>query len=236
MKSILITGASSGIGRAAANALHRAGHRLTIAARSEEKLLQIKNELGQRVHVVVTDVCDYGQCVHMVSESMRTYGKLDVLVNNAGIGYFDKVADGRIADWHRMVDVNVKGVLNCLHAALPHLTAVRGQVVNIASIAAHHVFPNSGIYCGTKHAVFAFSEALRLELAGSIRVSTISPGAVNTAFIDNTHTPAMLDEYINYFATSLDPEHVAQQIVRVVDAPDDVVISEIVIRPNRKNK
>ncbi|MDZ4822277.1 MAG: SDR family oxidoreductase [Flavobacteriales bacterium] len=236
MKTIILTGASSGIGKAAAHALQKAGHQIILASRNEEKLQDLKISLGKNVHVVVTDVCDYAQVQHLINDTLRVFGTIDVLVNNAGVGYFDKVVDGRIEDWHHMVDVNVNGVLNCIHAALPHLISTGGQVVNIASVAAHNVFVNSGIYCGTKHAVFAFSEALRMELAGKIRVSTLSPGAVNTAFIDNTHTPEMLTEYRDYFASSMNPDLVAEQIVRLVDAPDGVVISEIVIRPHRSNK
>lgn len=236
MKVILITGASSGIGSEAAKALCQAGHTVVLAARREGKVAQLAASLGPRAAAFGCDVTDYAAVSEVVKSAIARYGRLDVLVNNAGVGYFDKVADGKIEEWHNMVDVNVKGVLNCLHACLPHLIASRGHVVNLASVAAHHVFANSGIYCGTKHAVLAFSEAIRVELAGQLKVTTISPGAVNTPFVDSTSNQEMLNNYKEYFLTALDPVHIAAEIVRAVNAPEGVTISEVIIRPHRPVK
>jgi NADP-dependent 3-hydroxy acid dehydrogenase YdfG len=134
------------------------------------------------------------------------------------------------------VDTNVKGMLNGIHVFLPHLIASSGQIINLGSVASHQVFPNSGIYCATKHAVFAISESLRLELADKIRVTTISPGSVNTPFIGKTTNPEMLSNYKDYFAAGLTPDAVAQQIAHALNAPSGSVISEIIIRPARNVK
>ena len=135
-----------------------------------------------------------------------------------------------------MVDTNVKGVLNTIHATLPELRSRKGHVINLASVAAHHVFPNSGVYCSTKWAVAALSESIRIELAKEVRVTTISPGAVNTAFISQTHNEELLSEYRDYFAAGLHPDLIAQNIVLAIETDESAVISEIIIRPNRQNK
>ncbi|MBL7941431.1 MAG: SDR family oxidoreductase [Flavobacteriales bacterium] len=236
MKIILITGASSGIGMETAIALHRAGHYIVLAARNLNKLELLANRLSDRCTTYRCDVTSYASVSEVVTQIIAAHGRLDVLVNNAGVGYFDKVADGKIDEWHNMVNVNVNGVLNCIHVALPHLLESKGHVVNIASVAAHNVFVNSGVYCGTKHAVLAFSEALRLELAGKLKVTTISPGAVNTAFIDSTTNQEMLSNYKDYFQSAMPPAYVASEIARAIDTPDDMVLSEVIIRPHRPTK
>jgi len=235
-RNILITGATSGIGMATARLMAKAGHNTLLSGRNTRALESLATELGTTAHFYPADVSDYKAVQGMVAEAKRKMGSIDVLVNNAGLGYFEKLEDGEIEHWHRMVDVNVKGVLNCLHASLPHLIESRGLVIQLASVAAHHVFPNSGVYCATKHAVGAISESIRLELSGKIRVSTISPGAVNTNFINTTTDPAMLKEYKDYFASSMAPEIVAEQVLYCVNCPDSAVISEIIVRPNRQNK
>jgi NADP-dependent 3-hydroxy acid dehydrogenase YdfG len=207
-----------------------------LTGRNPVKIENLKPEFDQRVHFLLSDVSDYSQAQAMAAMAVEKMGGIDVLVNNAGLGFFEKIVDGRIEQWHQMIDVNIKGVLNCLHACLPHLVSSSGLVIQVASVAAHHVFPNSGVYCATKHAVAAISESLRLELSGKIRVSTISPGAVNTNFINTTTDEEMLKEYKNYFETSLPAETIAEQIRYCVNCPESAVISEIILRPNRKNK
>jgi NADP-dependent 3-hydroxy acid dehydrogenase YdfG len=167
---------------------------------------------------------------------LTAFGRIDVLVNNAGLGIFDPIAEGKLDDWHTMFDVNVKGLLTCIHLAIPELRKSKGQLINITSVAAHNVFPNSGVYCSTKHAVLAISEAVRLELGTEIRVTSISPGSVNTAFIDQTRNEQLLANYKDYFAAGLSPDDIARQILYTIDAPDNQVISEIIIRPNKAVK
>lgn len=236
MKNIVLTGATSGIGLATAKLLAVEGHRLLLISRSQRKLEELQKELGANVSIGVCDVSNYENLELLANTIAGEWDEIDVLINNAGVGYFDKIADGKIAEWHSMVDTNVKGVLNAIHVFLPALLANHGHVVNIGSVASHQVFANSAIYSATKHAVFAISEGLRIELAGKIKVTTISPGAVNTPFIDNTSSVAMLEEYKAYFANALAPEIVAEQINYAINAPENSVITEIIVRPNRQTK
>jgi NADP-dependent 3-hydroxy acid dehydrogenase YdfG len=236
MKNILITGASSGIGAATARLLIAKGHRVGLVARSADKLEQLKNELGERAIVLPCDVTRYDEVEAAFKTFLSAHGEPDVLINNAGLGFFDTLVGGKIEEWHTMVDVNVKGVLNCIHVALPSLINAKGHVVNIGSLASHQVFPNSGVYCATKHALIAISDSLRLELPDKLRVTTISPGSVDTPFIDSTSNPQMLAQYKDYFAAGLRPEMIAEQIAHAIEAPAGSVLSEIIIRPNRAVK
>ncbi|MFY7972574.1 MAG: SDR family oxidoreductase [Flavobacteriales bacterium] len=236
MKKILITGASSGIGLAAAKVLHASGHELFLIARRADKLQEIQAQLGERVHVHTVDVVNYESVKQMASEAISKMGQIDVLINNAGLGYFDPLVEGKIEEWHEMFDINVKGLLNCLHACLPHLIESKGHVINLGSLASHYVFPNSGVYSATKHAVFAISESIRTELPDKVRVTTISPGSVNTPFIDSTTNEKLLAEYKNYFAAGMSAEWIAETIRFAVEAPASAVVSEIITRPNRQVK
>ncbi len=233
-KRIFITGASSGIGAATARLLHGAGHHVFLVARTTDKLEALKHELGgHRVSIATCDVTDYKNVEAVFSLAVAEMGGVDVLLNNAGLGYFDPVLQGKIEHWHEMFDVNVKGLLNCIHVGLPHLTENKGHIINLGSVASHNVFANSGVYCATKHAVFAISEMLRIELPDKIRVTTISPGSVNTAFIDNTKNEALLKDYKPYFAAGMTPELIADTIKYAIETPETAVISEIIVRPNR---
>lgn len=233
MKNILITGASSGIGAATARLLHSQGHTLVLSARNADKLRTLANEMGERVHLFACDVRDYEAVTFVIDQANDATGGLDVIVNNAGLGMFDPLGEGKIEDWHLQVDTNVKGVLNVLHAALPTLRKRYGHVINLGSVASHNVFPNSGVYCATKWAVLAISESIRTELASEVRVTTISPGAVNTPFIDQTSNADLLKDYKPYFSAGLPPERIAEAIRMAVETPDDAVVSEIIVRPNR---
>lgn len=234
--NILITGASSGIGEATAKALHAKGHKVFLAARSKEKIEELCKTLGANSYSMVLDVTNYTNVQTVVESAIQSMGHIDVLVNNAGLGIFDPIAQGSIDDWHKMFDVNVKGLLNCVHAALPHLIEQKGHIINLGSVASHHVFANSGVYCATKHAVFAISESLRIELPDKIRVTTISPGSVNTPFIDSTKNESLLKDYKSYFAAGMSPELIADTIVYAIETPASAVISEIMVRPNRAIK
>jgi len=236
MKNILITGASSGIGAATARLLHAKGYRLGLMARSADKLNALASELGDGCEVIVCDVTDYASVKKSVQGFIQKSVSIDVLINNAGLGYFDTLVGGKIEEWHTMVDVNVKGVLNCLHAALPALIESKGHIINLGSLASHQVFPNSGVYCATKHALIAISDSIRLELPDKVRVTTISPGSVDTPFIDSTSNPQMLSQYKEYFAAGLRPKMIAEQIAHSIEASAGGVISEIIIRPNRVTK
>ncbi|MEO0403940.1 MAG: SDR family oxidoreductase [Bacteroidota bacterium] len=234
MKRILITGASSGIGKAAAQKLDQDGHSLVLLSRRREALEQVNAVLKGDHIIIEADVTKPKQIKNALDKVQERLGGLDVVLNNAGLGVFDPLDQGKLEDWHTMVDVNIKGVLNVMHRALPLLKASKGHLINVGSVASHHVFPNSGVYCATKHAVFALSESVRVELAKEVRVTTISPGAVNTEFINQTNNEELLKDYKSYFAAGMTPEIIAEQIGWAVNAPEDVVISEIMIRPNRQ--
>ncbi|MFN0031802.1 MAG: SDR family oxidoreductase [Flavobacteriales bacterium] len=235
-KNIIITGASSGIGEASARLLAAQGHRLLLIARRAGKLHQLANELGDVASVCPVDVTNYVELQRAFAEVVLPWGEVDVLINNAGVGYFEKIENGNVNHWHQMIDVNVKGLLHCIHLSMPHLLKSNGLIVNVGSVASHQVFANTGVYCATKHAVWAISESIRLELAGRVRVTTISPGSVNTPFIDNTTDTQMLNQYKDYFANAMPAKVVAEQIMHAVDCSPESVITEIIVRPNRQVK
>jgi NADP-dependent 3-hydroxy acid dehydrogenase YdfG len=232
MKNIILTGASSGIGMAFARRAANSG-RILLLGRNEKALKELLKELPGDHAMMRCDVTSLSDCEKAVNHAMKEFGSVDVLVNNAGLGYFDPLAEGKLAEWHHMVDVNVKGILSMLHLCLPSLIEKKGHVINIGSVASHHVFPNSGVYCATKHAVLAISESIRVELMGKVRVTTISPGAVNTDFINKTTNETIHADMKDYFATSMAPDTIAQQIMHALNAPADSVINEILIRPFR---
>lgn len=231
---IFITGASSGIGKAAAEKLASQGHRLIITARRKDRLMELQKNYPDLVLPIELDVQDSAAVKAAIEAGVEHFGQLDVLVNNAGLGYFDPLVEGSIEQWDTMIDTNIKGLLYCIHAALPHLIASMGHIVNLGSVASHNVFANSGIYCATKHAVWAISESIRTELADKVRVTTISPGSVNTEFVDQTTNKELLKNYKPYFAAGMTSELIADQIAWAVNAPKNAVITEIMIRPNKQ--
>jgi NADP-dependent 3-hydroxy acid dehydrogenase YdfG len=232
MKIILITGASKGIGKATAIMLASRGHLVIAGSRSKPTWCNGMDN----IEGVVLDVRDYASVQKVIEGIITKHGRLDVLVNNAGLGYFDPLIKGQIEHWKNTIDTNVTGLLNCLHIALPHLIAAKGHVVNLGSVAAHQVFKDSGVYCASKWAVLAISESIRLELEGKVRITTISPGAVNTEFIDNTVNDELLADFKPYFASSMHPETVAAQITFAIETPRETVISEIIVRPSRMSE
>ena len=232
---IAITGASSGIGKAAALELGRLGAKLILGARHEEALVQVAEQIrlaGGEAEYRLIDVSkreDLLQLVHLAEES---FGRLDVLFSNAGampIGPFDELA---VDDWEKMVDVNIKGVLYGIAAALPVFRQQgSGHFIHTASTAARKTVPNQVVYSATKAAVLALSDGLRQELAGQIRVSTILPGFTDTAFTEHVKNPelkAQMQKAGETFAMS--PEAVANALVYILQQPDEVNIGEVTLR------
>ena len=175
---IWITGASSGIGRACALALVKAGHRVWASARSLDQLESLSSEtasLKGELFAHPVDVTAPEQVSACAKAMMEKWGGMDVVIPNAGMGLFNPLQEAPLAEWHAMVEVNISGVLSTIHAALPSLLANKGHVINIGSLAARQVFPNSGVYCATKHAVLAISESLRTEFRNELAVTTINP-------------------------------------------------------------
>jgi len=204
---------------------------MIIAGRNKDKLTELSASLSCEHIIHAGDVRDYSDCQRMVKTAIDSWGGVDILVNNAGLGYFDPLENGKIEEWHNMVDINVKGVLNCLHAALPSLKERMGHVINLGSVASHQVFPESGIYCATKHALLAISHSIRLELKGQVKVTTISPGQVDTDFVNKTTNEEIRSRMQDYFAAGLRPADIAAQILHVIQAPKGVVINEVIVRP-----
>ena len=234
MKTAIITGASSGIGAATAKLLNKNGYNVVLAARRIEKLDALSKELDVNHHVVQTDVTQVADVERLVKESIEKFGAIDVLVNNAGLGMVAPIHEGKLEDWHRMFNVNVNGLLSCIHKALPHLLKSEGTIINIASVAAHEVFPNTVVYCATKHAVNAITVGMRKEFRDKVKVCNISPGAVQTEFLEqsavNEQTKQMKDYFFNN--ETLQSEDIAEAILDVLSKPKRVAINEVIIRPN----
>jgi len=232
-KSVVITGASSGIGEATARCLVQAGARIALAARRIERLEALQQELGDQAISVETDVTDPAAVQHLMRETLNAFGKIDVLINNAGVGHLGPMAETPLDDWHNMVDVNIKGLLSCIHAALPHLIVSNGHIINLASVAAHDVFPEAVIYCATKHAVNAITVGFRKEFRDKVRITNISPGAVATEFANHTHHEEKRKSFSQVFeGVVLTSDDIASAIHQVLTSPPHLVINEMIIRPN----
>ncbi len=234
---IFITGASSGIGAATARTLVNKGWQVAAFARNAAALEALKSELAEASGTLmpfVGDVTDPESVIAAVEQAVAEWGGLDAVIPNAGLGYFDPLPQGKLAEWHEMVNININGVLTTLHATLPVLAANKGHVINIGSLAARQVFPNSGVYCATKHAVLALSESIRLEYRNDVAVTTINPGAVNTAFIDKTTNESLRADYRPQFDEGMTAEFVANAIATALEARGRGVFSEITLRPDRR--
>ncbi|MFM1932983.1 MAG: hypothetical protein RL226_2286 [Bacteroidota bacterium] len=231
-KTIVITGASSGIGYTTAEMLAEAGYTVAMLSRNLEKPSELERRF-ERAMAFACDVTDDVQVQLTIQRIVERTGGIDVLINNAGLGIFDPLAEAKLSDWHHMIDVNVKGLLSCIHAGLPFLRQRKGHIINLGSVASHHVFANSGVYCASKHAVLAISEALRIELSSEIRVTTVSPGSVNTAFIHQTRNEKLLESYVPNFEAGLSPQIIATHIKQIIETPAEAVVSEVIIRPNK---
>jgi len=234
---IWITGASSGIGQACALTLAEAGHQVWASARSTAKLEALAQRGKTTSGTIQPHPCDVTspESVATCAEAMtQAWGGMDVVIPNAGIGYFNPLQEAPLEEWHAMIDVNISGVLSTLHAALPSLLENKGQVINIGSLAARQVFPNSGVYCATKHAVLALSESLRTEFRNDLAVTTINPGAVNTPFIDRTTNDELRASYRPQFDDGMEANFVADAVLFAVESRGRGVVSELTIRPDRR--
>ena len=234
-KVIAITGASGGIGRATALHLAQRGASVVLGAQTEAgltKLVEDIKSMGGRATHCVVDVRERTDLLRLVSKATDVYGRLDVLFSNAGVMPIGPMADLDVEGWQQMVDVNVKGVLHGIAAALPVFQKQGfGQFINTASTAARKTVPNQVVYSATKAAVLAISDGLRQELAGRIRVSVISPGFTDTGFVEHVKSPELrkqMKEASGRFAMS--PETVAKAVAYLVDQPDEVNIGEIILR------
>lgn len=231
-KVVAITGASSGIGEATAVELAARGAKLVLGARREDRLAALADRLGDAAHLRVdvrrrTDVAD------LVALAGKRFGRLDVLVGNAGVMPISPLDELRVDDWEAMVDVNIKGVLHGIAAALPVFREQgAGHFVNVASTAGFRVVPAMAVYAGTKFAVRAISEGLRQEAGDKLRVTIISPGMTRTNFVDTMSTPYMRERLADSVdAIGMPAGAVARAIAYAIEQPAGVDVGEVVIRP-----
>ncbi len=232
---IMITGASSGFGEVTARQAVAAGAKVVLGARREDRLKALVKELGESNAVyAVTDVRNCEDVKALAQAGIRKFGRIDALVNNAGIMPLSPLSLGRVDDWDRMIDVNIKGVLYGIHAVLGHMMERgSGKIVNISSVAGLQTLPVTGVYSGTKFAVRAISEGLRQETAGKIQVTTIYPGAFATelgdSITDDSVREAMMQSDLAQVVQP--PERVAEAILFALAQDPGVSVNELVIRP-----
>ncbi|MDO1500577.1 SDR family oxidoreductase [Winogradskyella maritima] len=240
-RSILITGASSGIGKATAKKLSSHGANVTLMARSEDELNTLKGEIeksGGHAIVAIGDVTKREDFKSAVDKAVDTFGKVDGLINNAGLMPLSFVEKLKTDEWDKMVDVNIKGVLNGVSAVLPELKKYDdGDIINVSSMAAHRYFPGGAVYCATKSAVKMFSEGLRQELAPkyNINVTSIEPGAVDTNLM-STITDEDIKEQLSEMKemTMLQSEDIAEAIYYALSQPRRVNINDVYIVPSEQ--
>ena len=239
-KVIVITGASSGLGEATARLLSKEGATVVLGARRADRLQALVKELtdrGARALAVTTDVTDRNQVKQLVDTAVQNFGRIDVMLNNAGLMPHSPLERLKIDEWDRMVDVNFKGVLYGIAAALPHMMRQKaGHIINVSSVAGHKVTPAGAVYAATKHAVRALSEGLRQEVkAYNLRTTIISPVAVATELPDSI-TEADVSEGIHKFyeENAIPADSFARAVAFAISQPEDVDINEILFRPTRQ--
>ncbi|MBK0015037.1 MULTISPECIES: SDR family oxidoreductase [Kosakonia] len=228
-KIILLTGASSGIGEATARRLVQAGHHLVIGARRIERLQALRDELGN-IDCLAIDVTQAEDLAKMAQFALQQHGRIDVLINNAGVMPLSPLAALKVEEWRQTIDVNVHGVLNGIAAVLPTMQQQRaGQIINVASIGAHAVFPLSAVYCASKFAVRAISDGLRQE-SDYIRVTVVSPGVVASELADHITDASAKASMEGFRRIALPAEAIADAIAWSIEQPDSVDVSEIIVR------
>jgi NADP-dependent 3-hydroxy acid dehydrogenase YdfG len=235
-KVVAITGAGSGIGEATAMLLAARGAKVVLGGRNSDRLAAVVGRIidsgGHAVHHR-TDVTRRADLVDLVGLARERYGRLDVLINNAGVMPVSALDELRVEDWEAMIDINLKGVLYGIAAALPVFREQGfGHIINTASTAAFRVTPNQAVYAGTKMAVRAISEGLRQEAGGTLRVTIISPGMTSTDFAESITDPAVRAELeARRDAIAMPPNAVARAVAFAIEQPADVDVGEIVVRP-----
>jgi NADP-dependent 3-hydroxy acid dehydrogenase YdfG len=242
----LVTGASSGIGEATARALAGLGANVALAARRKDRLEVLAREIeqaGSHALVIETDVTDREQATTAVERTVSEFGRLDTVVNNAGVMLLGPILDAPTEEWDRMIALNLQGLLHVTHAALPHLVKAAelaprrvSDLVNISSVAGRVARSGSGVYNLTKHGVGAFSESLRQELAERhVRVSLVEPGAVQTELSDHLR-PEIRAQMMKRFGDidRLQASDIADAIAYILSRPRHLAINEILIRPTQQ--
>ncbi|WP_097968290.1 SDR family oxidoreductase (plasmid) [Streptomyces anulatus] len=240
-KVVVITGASSGIGAVSAKTLAARGAKIVAAARGQEDLDQLVTDIekaGGTAAARLTDVTDAADMQALADFTVERFGRIDVLVNNAGLMLFSYWKDLALDDWNRMLDVNIRGYLNGVHAVLPVMLRQKsGHILNMDSVAGHQVGDGAGVYSATKFFVQAMTESMRRELGvhQGIKASTISPGVIDTGWADKVTDPAGRKAAQELNAIAISPEAIADAVVYALDQPADVTVNDLVISPTRQN-
>lgn len=231
---VLITGASSGIGAATARTLAARGATVVLGARRLDRLDALVAEFtaaGGRAEARALDVVSREDMQAFVDHALTAHGRVDVLVNNAGVMPLSPLSARKFDEWDRMIDVNIRGVLHGIGAVLPAMERQgHGHVINVASIGAHQVFPTSAVYCATKYAVWALSEGLRQE-TDRLRVTVVSPGTTTSELADTITHEASAEGMRDFRRVTIEPDAIARAIAFAMEQPADVDVSELIVRP-----
>jgi len=239
-KVVVITGASSGLGEATARRLSAEGASVALGARRLDRLDSLVSELtagGGKALAVATDVVHRDQVKKLVDAAVQTYGRVDVMINNAGLMPQSPLERLKVDEWDRMIDVNIKGVLYGIAAVLPYMKQQKaGHIINVSSVAGHKVGPGFAVYAATKHAVRALSEGLRQEVKPyNIRTTVISPGAVATELPDSITERDIAENARKFYeALAIPADSFARAVAFAISQPEEVDVNEILFRPTRQ--
>jgi NADP-dependent 3-hydroxy acid dehydrogenase YdfG len=238
---VIITGASSGIGEETAKELSAKGAKLVLADRREDRLKEladkVNNDGGNAIYKP-TDVTSYEEMEELAAYAQKEFGQIDAIVNNAGLMPLSYLNKQKIKEWDQMIDVNIKGVLYGISAVLPHMRERKqGHIINISSVAGHVVFPGSAVYSGTKFAVRAITDGLRMEESADskIRATIISPGAVSTELTSTITDEDVKGGVEDLYQEAITPDSIARTIRYALEEPAEIAINEIVVRPTNQS-
>jgi NADP-dependent 3-hydroxy acid dehydrogenase YdfG len=236
-KVVVITGASSGMGEAASKHLSSLGATVVLGARRTDRIEKLAKEIqdnGGKALAIAVDVTHRDQVKKLVDTAVEKFGRVDVILNNAGIMPLSTMESLHVDEWDKMIDVNIKGVLNGIAAVLPYMKEQKsGQIINTSSVAGHKVFNGSAVYSATKYAVRALTEGLRMEVKPyNIRTTIVCPGAVKTELLDQITDVEVRQANENYVgAVGISPDSFARVVAFAISQPEDVDVNEIIFRP-----
>jgi len=239
-KVVVITGASSGLGEATARMLGKLGAHVVLGARRADRLQALVDEItaaGGSAQAVVTDVTQLDQVEQLVAAAIQAHGRIDVMINNAGLMQQSPLESLKVSEWDNMIDVNIKGVMYGIAAALPIMKEQQGgHIINVSSVAGHKVLPPGTVYCATKHAVRAITEGLRSEVTPyNIRSTVISPGAVDTELPSHITEEGVAEAMQGFYdQVAIPADSFARAVVYAMSQPEDVDVNEILFRPTRQ--
>lgn len=238
-KVVVITGASSGIGEKTVSLLSENGAKLVLGARRVDRLEKIQQRIGNNISIQKTDVTQPDEVNALIKTAYKDFGRVDVLINNAGLMPQSFLEKNKQDEWNQMIDVNIKGVLYGIGAVLPYMREQKsGHIINLASVAGHVVFPGSAVYSGTKYAVRAITEGLRQEEASvgsNIRTTILSPGAIDTELTDHISDKQMKQGIDEVYKDAIKPDAIARAINYAINEPEESSVNEFIIRPSSQN-